>query len=398
MPQEPKRKKKLIIVHSIKGGCGKTTTSLALAQYFGKVDDSRKVCYIDADIVGPGTQTLSMMEAAETDTKLSFTDYVLLNPFDNPDFFNYPFEDNDQKKFDRFIYPSANPSAADGTERLFNAIFSSVNNKIVEKAVRATSDIFFAEDIKAKLKVLLSKLFGRGTDTIIIDTTPGMQGITKIILEIAAEIRNAKGKKSGSKNECRDKFLHQAECVDVIHILVSTNNYSHLNSLLQYLHDNRADYSEKEHFKYLILLNQLPIGYELTQPLKSNPTPMEMRESRSLKDYIQDLPEDISKEVEVAIKHSLDLYLKVRDKNFLHSLMDDYKGALSDFPEIKHIGEETVAIPDMAGFRRKTAHFDVNFKFRVTDYFSILSKQVDGGFFEELGKRVEALMNESGAE
>ena len=47
--------KKIILVHSIKGGCGKTTISLALAKYFQK---NERTCYLDADIVGYGTSKI----------------------------------------------------------------------------------------------------------------------------------------------------------------------------------------------------------------------------------------------------------------------------------------------------------------------------------------------------
>ncbi|MCU0287962.1 MAG: ParA family protein [Acidobacteria bacterium] len=239
-----KNGKHLIIVHSIKGGSGKTTISLALAQYFGK-NDPGKVCYIDTDIAGVGTITLV---GEDNKPGQSLTDFIMVNPFDNPQFFKTDFEDAPASLFKEFVH-----CPDDSMYRHFNAIFCSEQQKDMKQALQATADMFFSQDVEKKMKVLLEKLYGDGIDTIIIDTSPGMQGLTQVIFKIAKDsITNG---------------LHFSENrqinVNVIHVCVLTNNFAHIGGLWKFLYDERKYFFEEEpKSKFVLVLNQVPLGVE----------------------------------------------------------------------------------------------------------------------------------------
>jgi hypothetical protein len=386
-----KRKKNLIVVHSIKGGCGKTTISLALAQYFALQEPKKQTCYIDTDLVGVGTNVLA--GDGKIKENCSFTDFVLLNPFDNPKLFKNDFEDNPMDSFSDFVYQPDKES-----NRYFPAVFSSVKKEITDRAIRATNDLFFAEDVKSKIKVLLEKLFdpenNKGMDTIILDTTPGLQGITGIILELAGEIRE-KGLKDIAKHD-----LH------VIFLVLSTNNFSHLRSLWEYIWGERDIFLENNEktIPYLLVLNQIPLGVEfikLPDPyiyIRKDVLQQTTVDVKLLTDFkgclnMSAMGENALKD---RIKDAFKLYYTVKEKNYLISLFEVYEHDLSKLPGADTMGTKTVVIPDHPPLRRIAANFGDFDKFNPKNYFHNLEREVKEGILKNLGDRVNDIIAQTG--
>jgi hypothetical protein len=389
-----KTKKNLIVVHSIKGGCGKTTISLALAQYFALPEQKKKICYIDTDLVGVGTNVLA--GDVKSKENCSFTDFVLLNPFDNPKLFKNDFEDNPLDSFSKFVYPPDKES-----NRYFHAVFSSVKKEITDRAIRATNDLFFAEDVKSKIKVLLEKLFNPGRhkgmdsrDTIILDTTPGLQGITGIILELAKEIRE-----KGLKDIAKDDLL-------VIFLVLSTNNFSHLRSLWEYIRGERDIFLENnEHtIPYLLVLNQIPLGVEFTKLpdpslyIGKDVLQQTTVDVKLLTDFKGCLNMSVMEENtrEDKIKDAFRLYYTVKEKNYLMSLFEVYERDLSKLPGADTMGTKIVVIPDHPPLRRIAANFGNFGEFSPKNYFHNLEKEVKEGILKDLGDRVNEIIAKTG--
>jgi hypothetical protein len=394
-----KTKKNLIVVHSIKGGCGKTTISLALAQYFALPEQEMKICCIDTDLVGVGTNVLA--GEGKIKKNCSFTDFVLLNPFDNRDFFKNDFADNPPELFSKFVYPPDKE-----LNRHFHAVFSSVRKQITDRAIRATNDLFFAEDVKSKIEVLLEKLFApgssKGMDTIILDTTPGLQGITGIILELAKEIRE-----QGLKNIAKDDLR-------VIFLVSSTNNFSHLRSLWEYIYGEKDIFlgSSDKTIPYLLVLNQIPLGMEFDKL----PDPSVNIEKDLLKETTID--EKMLKEfsgclnltemekntlenrmtgaekntLEDKIKDAFKLYYTVKEKNYLMSMFELYKPDIGKLPDADAMGAQSVVIPDHPPLRRIAANFGDIYHFNPKDYFYKLENEVRQGILKDLASRVSEII------
>ncbi len=409
-----KDKRTLIVVHSIKGGCGKTTIALALAQYLAVSDkcNPEEVCYVDTDLVGVGTQSLIANESKGR--KKTFSDFVLLNPFDDRHYFKVDFEDCRPELFkEDFVY-----EADIDANRHFHAIFSSTDNNVSRQAIHATSDLFYAEDIKSKIKTLLSKLFSTTIRTIILDTTPGLQGITKIILDISEEF---------AKNE--ENFLENSIPVDikVLHIILSTNNFSHLKGLQTYLSDNPALFLKKSIkpknksepgedqplIEYFIILNQIPIGAEFISNMNYsilNQT-FQPGELKEMKDIYDTRITEFIKNVKVQIGDFEELtdpqknqealaawkqrkgydafinFFTVKEKNFLPSKYE--KDNKNPDYNISDLGERTFVIPELPGIRMSAAEF---FKFDPSSYFNEIKKEVKTGYLQILGDKVAERM------
>ena len=386
-----KTKKNLIVAHSIKGGCGKTTISLALAQYFALKEPKKRTCYIDTDLVGVGTNVLA--GEGKIKENCSFTDFVLLNPFDNPGFFKNDFEDNPPDSFSAFVYQPDKES-----NRHFPAVFSSVKKEITDRAIRATNDLFFAEDVKSKIKVLLEKLFdpgsNNGMNTIILDTTPGLQGITGIILELSKEIRE-KGLKDIAKDDLR-----------VIFLVLSTNNFSHLRSLWEYIWGERDIFLENnEHtIPYLLVLNQIPLGVEFIKPpdpsvyIGKDVLKQTTVDVKLLTDFKGCLNMTAMGEnaLEDRIKDAFKMFYTVKEKNYLLPLFEVYKRDLSKLPGANTMGTKTVIIPDHPPLRRIAAHFGDYDKFNPKSYFNYLEREVREGILKDLCDRVKEIIDKTG--
>jgi len=394
-----KTKKNLIVVHSIKGGCGKTTISLALAQYFALQEPKKRTCYIDTDLVGVGTNVLA--GDGKIKVNCSFTDFVLLNPFDNREFFKNDFADNPPELFSKFVYE---PDKV--LSRYFYAVFSSVKKEITDRAIRATNDLFFAEDVKSKINVLLEKLFDPGRhkdmdsmDTIILDTTPGLQGITGIILELAKEIRM-----EGLKNIAKDDLR-------VIFLVLSTNNFSHMRSLWEYIYGEQDIFlgnSEKT-IPYLLVLNQIPLGVDF----KKLPDPSIYidkdvlkniaNDVKMLNDFIECLNVNVNldtapKDSDMIriIKDAFKLYYTAKEKNYLKSLFENYNPNVNDLPGIDAMGEKMVIIPDHPPLRRMSADFSGENRFDPQKFFILLDKEIKDSFLGNLGNQVKEIINKIG--
>jgi cellulose biosynthesis protein BcsQ len=380
------KKKNMIIVHSIKGGCGKTTISLILAQYLGKKEDPGKVCYIDADLVGVGTAYLAGEDLKDFEKRRRFmSDFVLLNPFDDPEFFKISFEDAPRELFQEFVLV---PSL--GSNRHFKAIFSSPNKDVMEKAIRATSDQFFAEDVKSKIRVLIKKLFSplenkseKEIDTIILDTSPGIHGLTSTLLELATE------------------FSREKE-YNIIKVIVGTNNFSHLNSLADHISEKKGKKEEIEvdkiekNINRIIVINQIPIGVEFKNiPDKDFSQEEEWKKTTpddpSLKEfstYLKRVPPD--EELEVAFRR----YYSTRSKRFFPTFIKQ-KNGLS--PEIeKELVDQVVCIPDEPSIRERASYFGDAEKFNSNVFFERISKLVKDSHFRLIGEKIDGLIKKIG--
>ncbi len=380
-----KNKKHLIFVHSIKGGTGKTTVALALAQYFGG-NDPRKVCYIDTDIVGVGTVLLAGEQPLKTEnSKPDFTDFVLLNPFDNPEFYKTLFEDSPAKLFRGFVRPPD-----ETTHRNFNAVFSSLDEKLMIRAIQATSDMFFSEDVEGKISVLLEKLFGDGIDTIILDTSPGMQGLTQIIFRIAKNMDN------------KDK-LHLDENIefDLIHVCVLTNNFAHMRGLYEFLYNEKDYYFENKHqtVKFLMVINQVPLGVEF----KEVPPPSLDCDIYQLKEIDKDNPkvEAFASFLKGGIEsYGLELiyrafveYYSLKARDFLRTYFELYDPQASWYKDIHNISDNLVIIPEQSEIRRIASNFGLGNSFDIGQFFKLLETECKSGHLEMLGGRVKEKMN-----
>lgn len=380
--RKSKKRKRLIVVHSIKGGCGKTTISLALSQYFGKTNP-KKVCYIDTDITGIGTISLAGKEAIKP--RRTTTDFVLLNPFDDREFFKTDFEDTHVRYFSDFCHPHDN-----SFDRHFKAIFSTTDNDVMERAIQATSDMFFAEDVESKIRVLLAKLFIDDIDTIVLDTSPGIQGLTRIILKISKEI-------------CQEGKLRLAEdtAIDVIHICLCSNNFVHLIGLWEYL------CSEKEFFfgdrtqtgKFLVVLNQVPLGVQFKSvPDSSIYYEKYVLDEIKANDYrVRKFAESLVGKVEeygLSILHQAFLeYYSIKEKNFLPTFFENYDTNASKIFNIDSISDYVVVVPEQPDIRRMASDFGWEKGFDIKEFFKILKKECDSGHLQMLGKRVQEIVD-----
>lgn len=386
-----KTKKNLIVVHSIKGGCGKTTISLALAQYFALKEPGNRTCYIDTDLVGVGTNVL--LGKGNIKENCSFTDFVLLNPFDNRNFFKNDFADNPQELFSKFVYPPEKE-----LNRHFHAVFSSVKKQITDRAIRATNDLFFAEDVKSKIKVLLEKLFdpknSKEIDTIVLDTTPGLQGITGIILELAKEIRE-----QGLNDIAIDNLR-------VIFLVLSTNNFSHLRSLWEYIYGEQDIFlgSSEKTIPYLLVLNQIPLGVQFIK--RPNPTininkdelNQISQDDEILTTFSQCLNMgDMEKNAkEAKIYNAFKLYYTVTERNYLRSLFENYHRDAYNIPGIEALGEKMVIVPDSPHLRRISADFGGENRFTPKEFFGLLERAVNDTHLGNLGYRVKEIIEKPG--
>lgn len=377
--------KHLIFVHSVKGGTGKTTAALALAQYFGS-NAPGKVCYIDTDIVGVGTVLLTGEPPMKTEnSKPDFTDFVLLNPFDNPEFYKTLFEDSPTALFRDFVRPPD-----ETTHRNFNAVFSSLDEKLMKRAIQATSDIFFSEDVEGKINILLEKLFGDGIDTIILDTSPGMQGLTQIIFKIA-------------KNIDKQGKLHFDEKieVEVIHVYVFTNNFAHLRGLYEFLKNEEAHYFGNKHqpVKFLLVINQVPLGVEF----KAVPDPSLNYDKHQLKEINKDNPKveafagylkgDIESYGLELIYRAFIEYYSLREKDFLRTCFELYDPQASWYKDINNIVDNVVIIPELQEIRRSASNFGWEKGFDIGQFFKLLEAECESGHLGMLGRRVKERMN-----
>lgn len=396
------QKKNVIIVHSIKGGCGKTTIALGLAQYLGwdgKGTKSKKVCYIDLDLIGVGTSYLAAEDGQKKiNDGLSMSDFVLLNPFDNPDFFETPFDKAPVELFHKYL---VEPDP-DG-KRYFRAIFSSSKKEVMDKAVRATSDLFFAEDIKSKLKVLLEKLFTPSSnneeiDTVILDTSPGIQGLTTILLELAREL-------SGDNHEGDNQKSKMNKDWQFIKIILATNNISHLQGL-------KDHFKKEKDFKTIIIINQIPLGVyfksvpEVSEDLgiadiekiavgddrleefkKCLVLDYSITDEESLKVYNEKLLKVYNGKLLEAFKR----YLLTRDKNFFPAFFADNDFSAEDREKI---GAKVLVIPDHLGLRQNAASFGESKKFSSPDYFEILIEMVNDGHLKNVGEKISKIIND----
>lgn len=370
-------KKHLIVVHSIKGGSGKTTISLALAQYFGK-NAPGKVCYIDTDIAGVGTIVL-VGQGDKHD--LSMTDFVLVNPFDNPEFFKTDFEDSDVKLFKQYLYPPDNC-------RYFHAIFSSVKQDVIKRALQATSDMFFSEDVEKKIKILLEKLYYDGIDTIIVDTSPGMQGLTQVIFKIAKGM-NKKGKMHSDEN------LE----VEVINVCVLTNNFAHIGGLWEFLYNERKYYFEDNHqtAKFLLVMNQVPLGVEFKAPgpdlyydeFQLNEIKEDDPKVREFAGYLKGTIESYGLPL---IHRAFREYFRLKAKDFLPTYFKLSDPKALEVSNIDKIGDHAVVIPDQPEIRRIASTFGRVKEFEASLFFKLLEKECETGHLGVLGSRVKDIM------
>ena len=361
--------KKLIVVHSIKGGCGKTTISLGLAQYFGNKLDHQSVCYIDTDIVGPGTIALS--DETNDINDLSFSRFVLLNPFDDPEYFKTQFENNPIEKFERFL---SSPASQELCQH-FRAVFASSDRRLTEKAISATSDLFFAEDVKFKLEVLIKRLFDNNIDTIILDTTPGEQGITKIVLEIAKSI------------------AHQKKA-HFVQLMISTLNFAHLKGLLGYL-EHALDKEKKNHHE-LLIINQIPLTVELIKAPDLEIAKDELDNISPNDDRVKEFQTCLKRSGEGinsdAIFNAFKTYFRIRDKNFFPSRFS-VKKELSKKGEkkIKGILKNTLIVPERGQIRHRSTDISDEDCFDKVKFFELLENEAQQGHIKLVGKHIEEI-------
>ena len=382
---KPKHKKHLIFVHSIKGGTGKTTAALGLAQYFGG-NGPGNVCYIDTDIVGVGTVLLAGEPPMKTEnSKPDFTDFVLLNPFDNPEFYKTLFEDSPASLFRDFVRPPD-----ETTHRNFKAVFSSLDEKLMKRAIQATSDMFFSEDVEGKINILLEKLFGDGIDTIILDTSPGMQGLTQIIFTIAKNM-DKQGKLS----------LNENIEVEVIHVCIFTNNFAHLRGLYEFLKNEKDYYFKNKHqpVKFLLVINQVSLGVEF----KTVPEPSLYYDEYQLEEIKKNNPK--VGEFAVYLKgniefYGLDLihrafveYYSLKRKDFLQNCFELYEPQASWYQDIDIIGDNVVIIPEQPEIRRAASNFGWEKGFDTGRFFKLLEAECESGHLGMLGRRVKEKMD-----
>lgn len=381
--------KKLIVVNSVKGGCGKTTLAMVLAQHFG-ASKPDSVCYIDADIVGIGTNALADNNYQYEQT---MTAYVQLNPFENPDYFKTDLWDTPQHKFYEFI------SERSGA-RQFNAIFTSTKKEKIDKAISSTNDLFFFDEIKEKFKILLAKLFGllpetgsNAYDIIIIDTSPGKQGLTNIILKLMEEL----------EKEGLGRPFEKKKIITVVNLFVSTNNFAHMRSLAEYDWDS---ISNKENL--LIVLNQIPLGIELTgEPEQKNISLDELdkitdTEDSRVKEFIKlcKLPDKNQERSEIYKKTLLDAfknYHRVRQPSYLTDYIDDINKDKKNSSLSKNdwLKGKFVIVPEVLSLKQMASEFGRNNYFDSERYFEELKERAVSFPFTELTKRIETIFNKN---
>ena len=346
-------KKRIILVHSIKGGCGKTTISLALARYFQK--EYANTCYIDADIVGYGTS--KMFNSTDPSGKKTFTDYLLLNPFENKDFFKLDFLDSVNKLVDEFIVIN------DGLK----IIYSSIDNNKSEKAIRLTNDLFMMEEIKYKLSILLIALFSQQTiDTIVIDTTPGNQGLTAIIKGLITDLNEFQEKYSTPIKEILGDLK-----LETIDLFISTNNFAHIESLKN--EEFKSDNTQ-------VVLNQIPLGYDFSEIPNSE---------KILKDFdeIEKVFEALNPEGIKSFKKCLkdpgndDTKITEAYKKYCIITSDSYRSEL-----IPNKAIEMHLIPEIKSLRNDSADFIIgeNNFFDKKNYFLTIDNELKIGFLKLL--------------
>ncbi|MDQ1351105.1 MAG: hypothetical protein QG657_1407 [Acidobacteriota bacterium] len=380
------QKKNVIIVHSIKGGCGKTTIALGLAQYLGQVGketESKKVCYIDLDLIGVGTSYLATEDGQKKiNDGYSMSDFVLLNPFDNPDFFETLFDKAPVELFHNyFVEPDP-----DG-KRYFRAIFSSSKKEVMDKAVRSTSDLFFAEDIKSKLKVLLEKLFTPSSnneeiDTVILDTSPGIQGLTTILLELAREL-------SGDNHDGYNQKSKMNKDWQFIKIILATNNISHLQGL-------KDHFKKEKDFNTIIIINQIPLGFDFKSvPEVSDDLGIaEIKKTAVGDDRLEKFKKCLVLDHSIIDEKLLEAYKRyflTRDKNFFPSFF-----AVNDLSaeDSAKIGNNVIVIPDHLSLRQNAASFGEGEKFFSPDYFGKLLEMVNDGHLKNVGEKISETIND----
>lgn len=391
MMNKIKKVKNLIVVYSVKGGCGKTTVALALSQYFGKKNPGR-VCYIDTDIVGVGT--IALVEEKNKKEKKSITDFLKLNPFDDPDFFKIDFMDPVPDEFYKYIYAEDVADAKDNANmRYFKAIFSSLDDDSRKRAVQTSCDLFFAEDIKGRIKTLLKILYSDSIDTIILDTSPGIQGLTEIVINIAKEFKP----KPMAED---DKEKINKEKINVIEVILSTINFAHLNGLMEYIKNYKTqDENNSNNFPgVLLVLNQVPLGVEF----KTIPDPnlkYEMKDLYEIKEDDQRVEE---------FTRNLDLSGERKNKTDIHNAFIDYYTVRNEtylsgcfeffgrFNNTKDINKRVVVVPEARDIRLHASHFGQVNGFYPGKFFKTLEIANEKGHIGLLGKRIDEIIENEG--
>ncbi len=354
-------KRKIILVHSIKGGCGKTTISLALSKYFSKKKE--KTCYLDADIVGYGT---SKIFKNGQNSKKTFTDYLLVNPFGNKEFFITDLKDAKKELFLEYIISEDVIS-----EDALKIIVASTEKLISEKAVRVTNDLFMQEEIKYKLHVLFSKLFlEMGVKTLIIDTTPGDQGLTAIIKEAISELNDP-----DTESPSFFKELFGDDKLETLNLYIATNHFAHIESL------KREEFNEE---KTQVVLNQIPIGFDF------NKIPI-------MDELIQDL-DTIDKEFGSSSPKGIDAFRKCIEENnetdseAIRIAYRKYCIVMNNYYKSELISNSKIVlniIPEVSSLRNHSADFFHGAKdFDKKDLFNTLDHEMENGHLKLLCEAV----------
>lgn len=162
--------KKIISIHSRKGGVGKTTVATLLAKNLVNKNGNKRVCIVDFDTHGPTLENIfksNFFTAGEA--KLSLTDYLLIDEYQGFNFSDL-YERIKFKKDDKDYLTLIKMSARAGDIDAVNVSYRKEPNLLLS-------------DFEQRLHYFFKNITNE-FDHIIVDTHPGLWGISREILTL----------------------------------------------------------------------------------------------------------------------------------------------------------------------------------------------------------------------
>ena len=163
---------KTIVVHSHKGGVGKTTVALLLAKH--ALLTGRRSCVVDLDFLGSGMADLFKLEKRPTTYLEKF--FLAADPRTvdvEPLLGAYRDQDLDRRELPVLLNLSE-PSQRDATAKVQEDMVSQIANERRYREVREGTEI------------LLGKLAERGVELVVIDCHPGLDFLSETLRPLAS--------------------------------------------------------------------------------------------------------------------------------------------------------------------------------------------------------------------
>jgi hypothetical protein len=207
---------KIYSIHSQKGGVGKTSVAIAIAGW-ESILNKKKVLIIDADLTG--TSITDIFKFNKENSKKLFINELLLS--DPQEFVKYTdlSKNNPIKKFCHQIIDEEELSI----ENLF-FMPSSPEFDDIKQIISLISQEDYLHFFKIRIEDIIAKCFREKFDVIIIDSSPGIFGLSQTIFYLCLEQIKYSGLKKNQDEPPRLSHLNGLKPIDTNVVIISSSD------------------------------------------------------------------------------------------------------------------------------------------------------------------------------